>query len=103
MAGDMVKHNALSEVEGGIVERLPVQRGVQVVTQVDTSIGSGGDRIESRLELPLVHPDGDVLHVLEEVETASVVEVQVSDDNCLDVLVAAEAQASAKVLALYQQ
>jgi hypothetical protein len=63
-----------------------LQAQLKVVLEVDTDISAGGNRPEGRSELQIVHPDLDVLAIQEKIQTARVVQVQVTNDDLLDIL-----------------
>lgn len=86
VARQVVQRDALAKVNGAFVERLPVEIQLQVVRHVHADVGARRHAPEGGPQLPIVHPDLDVLAVQELVEPASVVEVQVSDDDLLDIV-----------------
>ncbi|GAO50598.1 hypothetical protein G7K_4722-t1 [Saitoella complicata NRRL Y-17804] len=74
-----------STVRAGGLEGLPVEVEVEVVVEVNAVIGFRRDGPESVFQLIVMDPDLDV-RALEVLQSTSVIEVEVSDDDVLDIL-----------------
>jgi len=82
----VVKRDALTEVHGPLVERLPIQIQLEVVLQVHTHIRARCYGPESRTQLKIVNPDLHVFPVEEHIEPSGMIKMQMPDYDLLDVL-----------------
>jgi len=80
-----MQRDALAEVNGPVVESLPVKVELEVVRQVNADVGTRCNGPERAAEFFVVHPDLHVFAVEEFVQAACVVEVEVSDNDLVDV------------------
>lgn len=83
MARQMMQRNALAEIHSPLIERLPVQRQIHVMLQVNTDICSSRNGPKCGAQFLVMNPDLNVFSVKKLVQPASVIEVHVSEDAFL--------------------
>lgn len=82
----MMQRDTLAEVEGAVVECLPVQAQLQVMLQIYTLIRTRSNTPESTPQLSVMYPDLDVWPIKELVQSTRMIQVQMPDDDLLDIL-----------------
>ncbi|KAI7180497.1 Metallo-hydrolase/oxidoreductase [Hortaea werneckii] len=86
MTRKVMQRDPLTEVHGPFIKCLPVQVQLEVVFEVHPNVSSRSDGPERRTQLNIMNPDLDILAIKEEVETSSMVQVKMTDDNRLYIL-----------------
>lgn len=86
MAREVVNRNSLAKVDCSIVECFPVERQFEVILQVDADVGPGSYGPKGGTKLSVVDPDLYIWSMKELIETASMVDVQMADDDLLHIL-----------------
>jgi hypothetical protein len=97
-----MKCNALTKVEGLVIERLPVsansvrpgpssifpnlQAQLQIMLQIHTLIRARGHTPERAPELSVMDPDLDISPIHELIQTACMIQMQMPDNDLLDIL-----------------
>lgn len=76
----------LAKVDRSIVECFPVERQFEVVLQVDANVRPGRDGPKGGTKLSVMDPDLYIGSMKELIEAASMVDVEMADDDLLHIL-----------------
>lgn len=75
MTRRVMQRNPLAEINGPVIESLPIQIEMQIMRQVNSSICFGCHGPECRSKLLIMDPYLDILVVPKEIQAARVVDV----------------------------